>query len=179
LKAPANETDFTWLIEIDRIPRVGQVERLKANTAECAIAASILKVPAVHALTAHLDVTPWQGGGIKVEGTATADMTLLSVISLEEFKTSSTVSIKRFFVSKRLQSDANDEVDVDVIKGRKIDLASLCLETIALELDPYPRKPGEVFASEERGDEGAKLSNPSENGERPSAFAKLAKLREK
>jgi hypothetical protein len=32
-----------------------------------------------------------------------------------------------------------------VLQGRIIDLGALIIETAGLELDPYPRKPGEVF----------------------------------
>ncbi len=161
-------TEFSRIIELDRIPRGGSFEKIAAEAAECAAVKDILKVPDVHSLNALLNVLPVQGGGIKVTGEIKVDLTLQSVISLDEFRTKETFSVERYFVKRLDVSEEN--VDVDVLKGRTIDLGDMIVETIGLELDPYPRKPGEAFESAEPED-----SEPA----RVTPFNKLSALKNK
>ena len=41
------------------------------------------------------------------------------------------------------------EEDIDLISHGEVDLGELVVESLALELDPYPRRPGEVFEAPE------------------------------
>jgi hypothetical protein len=70
-----------------------------------------------------------------------------SVISLEDFETSQTYQVERYFMRQLPEND--EDADYDQLIGRTIDMATIVLEAIALDLDPYPRKPGEVFESTE------------------------------
>ena len=58
-----------------------------------------------------------------------------------------------------------DEADADPIEDGRIDLGELVAETMAIELDPYPRKPGAGFA------------DIIEDAEKPSPFSALSKLK--
>ena len=60
--------------------------------------------------------------------------------------------------------DAQDPPDV--LEGETFDVAGYLVEHLALELDPFPRKPGAAFT-------------PPEEPPEPSPFAKLAALRPK
>ena len=57
----------------------------------------------------------------------------------------------------------------DVVIGGQIDLGDIVIEQIALKLDDYPRKPGEVFCFESEFDEDDESAN--------NPFAALAKLK--
>jgi uncharacterized metal-binding protein YceD (DUF177 family) len=140
-------TEFSRPIEIDRIPRTGSHEHFAADTIECQLVAKILKVLSVHALNAKLLATPWRGGGLKVTGTITIDLTQQSVISLEDFRVVQSFDVERYFAKKLPEDDP--ESDIELLSGRTIDLAAIAVETIGLEMDPYPRKPGEVYESSE------------------------------
>jgi uncharacterized metal-binding protein YceD (DUF177 family) len=159
--------EFFRLIEIDRIPRTGSHEHFSADNLECQSVARILKVPAVYALEAKLLATPWRGGGLKVAGTVSIDLTQLSVISLEEFRTVQSCDVERYFAKK--QPDDDPDSDIELLTGRTIDLAAIAIETIALEMDPYPRKPGEIFAS-------SKSDDTEPQAGKASPFAKLAAI---
>ena len=71
----------------------------------------------------------------------------------------------------------------EIIDGT-IDLGQLAAEFLALGLDPYPRKPGALFASEADGAEAGDDA-PSEDGgfsaavDKPSPFAALSRLKAK
>jgi uncharacterized metal-binding protein YceD (DUF177 family) len=137
--------EFSRPIELDRIPRTGSHEHFAADEQECKWIAEILKVPAVHSVKVKFHATPWRGGGLKVKGNVTTELTQTSVISLEDFRSTESYDTERYF-AKNLPED-NPEADIDILSGRAIDLAAIAVETIGLELDPYPRKPGEVFAA--------------------------------
>ena len=57
----------------------------------------------------------------------------------------------------------------DVVVGGKIDLADIVIEQIALRLDDYPRRPGEVFVFESEFDDGTE--------DKHNPFDVLAKLK--
>jgi uncharacterized metal-binding protein YceD (DUF177 family) len=137
--------EFSRPLEVARVPKLGSHEKLVADARECEALARRLKVPAVHGVSAALHVKAWRGGGYKVSGEATIDLEQESVISLEAFRSQQTVEIERYFLDALASADADEEHDIEPIPGGVIDLGEIVAETIALELDPYPRKPGEVF----------------------------------
>ena len=61
---------------------------------------------------------------------------------------------------KELDFDLNDDVP-DILDNGQIDLASIAMEQLALEIDDFPRKEGEVFSFKSEFDEETTLaSNP-------------------
>lgn len=145
-KAPAQPPpEFSRPIDIKRLPALGAHEKLKATAAECEGLARRMNIPAIHALAADLHARPWRGGGVKVKGTLNTEIEQVSVISLELFRQRLSVPVERYYLPKA--PEAEDDDSIDVISGDYIDLGELVAETLALELDPYPRKPGESFVS--------------------------------
>jgi uncharacterized metal-binding protein YceD (DUF177 family) len=88
---------------------------------------------------------PWRGGGLKITGTLSARVDQVSVVSLETFTSDLEFAVERYFLSPRA-GNSLDEEDVDSIENGSVDLGEILAETMALELDPYPRKAGEVFS---------------------------------
>ena len=62
-----------------------------------------------------------------------------------------------------------DEEVPDIVEGGKIDLADIAMEQLALVLDDFPRRDGEVFEFKSEFDE--------ETTARPNPFAVLAALK--
>ncbi len=138
--------EFSRPLQTDRVPKAGSVEKLKADPEELKALARRMKVPAIHALTAEIKATPWRGGGLKLEGHLTADIEQVSVISLEPFRETVSVPVARYFLPPGAIVENEGEDDADPIDNGWIDLGEVAAETLALDLDPYPRKPGEAFA---------------------------------
>lgn len=152
------QPEFPRPLQVDRVPRGGSVEKLEADPAELKALARRLQIPALHSLAATLKATPWRGGGLKLDGSLTADLDQISVVSLESFRTTVTFPLLRYYLPGGGPAEAdNDEEEADPIVGGSVDIGEAVAETLALELDPYPRKPGEAFVSpdEEAGKEGA------------------------
>jgi uncharacterized metal-binding protein YceD (DUF177 family) len=146
MKARLPKPEFSRPIEIARVPKLGSTEKITADPLECAGLAKRLQVPTVHRVSAVLRVKPWRGGGIKVSGPADIELSQISVVSLEEFRTYQTVEVERYFLNLSPSEMEDSELDIEPMLHGEIDLGEIVAETIALELDPYPRRPGEEFA---------------------------------
>lgn len=143
-KDQAPKLEFSRPLIVDRVPRKGSHEIFAAETEECAALAIRLGVPAVYSVKAHLVATPWRGGGLKVTGEFKAELEQVSVISLEPFKHNQTFEVERYFLPPKIAIDGIEE-DADIIDNGIVDLGELVAETMGLEIDAYPRKPGEAF----------------------------------
>jgi hypothetical protein len=138
------DKDFSRPLLVDRVPRKGSHEVIKADPAECAVLARRFDLPNLFTLNAHFVVTPWRGGGLKVTGSVDADVEQRSVVSLEIFRHAARFAVERYFLAAKNIAE-NADVDADPIVNGEIDLGAIAAETLGLELDPYPRKPGESF----------------------------------
>lgn len=159
------DPEFSRLLEVGRIPALGSHETVEATQDELAAVAKRLDLPALHSLTARLHVLPWRGG-LKVRGSLRADIEQLSVVSLEQFRSKVEYDIERYFIAeKRASADSGE--DADPIENGKIDIGEVVVETLALELDPYPRRAGEIF----------NLSESADDQQRPNPFDLLKQLK--
>jgi uncharacterized metal-binding protein YceD (DUF177 family) len=162
--------EFSRPLQVDRVPCGGSYEKIMAEGAELEALASRLDVSALHRLRAELKATPWRGGGLKLEGFLRADLEQESVVSLEPFRHEVEFPITRYFMADGAKV-ADGEAEVDPIVNGYVDLGEVVAETLALDLDPYPRKPGESFEPpEEAGTEVPATVSP---------FAALDKLKPK
>jgi uncharacterized metal-binding protein YceD (DUF177 family) len=171
MKAKAqNAPEFSRPLLVNRVPRKGSHEVFAADPKECTALAKRFAIPAVHSLKAHLVATPWRGGGLKVTGDIEADLEQVSVISLEAFRSAQRFTVDRYFLPGKMIVDAAED-DVDPIEDDEVDLGELVAEAVALELDPYPKKPGEGYGDHIEDDIKVVES-------KPSPFAKLFKIAE-
>jgi hypothetical protein len=149
--------EFSRPLQVDRVPALGCHERLAADEKECAALAKRFDLPRIHSLSGLLKVVPWRGGGLKITGMLNARVDQVSVISLEIFTSDLEFAIERYFLSPRAGQPTAEE-DVDIIENGIVDLGEILAESMALELDPYPRREGEAFNDIEEHPESAKVS---------------------
>ncbi|MCA3561301.1 MAG: DUF177 domain-containing protein [Aestuariivirga sp.] len=145
MKNRSPNIEFSRPLQVDRVPKPGSTEKLSAEPGELQALARRFKIPALHALSAEIRATPWRGGGMKLEGHITADLEQVSVISLEPFRETVSLPLARYFLPPGAVVDNDREDDADPIDNGWIDLGEVVAETLALDLDPYPRRPGEAF----------------------------------
>jgi uncharacterized metal-binding protein YceD (DUF177 family) len=158
LNEPAPE--FSRPIELARISKLGSHEKLSADAKECTALAQRLFLPAIHSLAAELKAKPWRGGGLKVSGELKADLDQKSVVSLEVFRSTVVFPVERYFLNVPASADIESEEDIDPIVNGIVDLGEVVAETLALELDPYPRKAGEAFQVDDEPTVEEKKPNP-------------------
>ena len=169
---------FSYPLVVDDLTPSVKKYHLSAQKEELPYITEILKVPAVKSLQADINVKPnKKEHQIKVWGTADAEIEQTSVISLENFvkpyHTEFEILFDTELTLKDLQemekeAEIDDEIP-DIVTNGEINLADIAMEQIALVLDDFPRKEGEIFKFQtEFDEETAQPQNP---------FAVLAKLK--
>ncbi len=168
------QKDFSYPLKIEDINQGEQTYQLRANKAQLETLREILQIPAVNYFEADIKLTFQKKKGIlDVSGEVRAGLTLISVISLDEFKrdykndfTVTYDTNATYEQIREIDEDIEDDVPDIVIDG-KIDLGNIAIEQLALVMEDHPRKEGEEFTSFIEDDTPVK-ENP---------FAVLSKLK--
>ena len=145
--------EFSRPLAVERIGSTGTEITIEAEAEERAGLAERFAVEAIHALSARFVAKPWRRGGVELRGDIRAEVEQLSVVSLEPFRSEVTESVVRYFQAETapghnpmvLSVQSLEDDEPDIISGGTIDVGEIAAESLALALDPYPRKPGEVF----------------------------------
>ena len=174
-REPEAAHGFRRHVSVARVGEAGLKQRIEAKPAECEKIAAYLDLAAVRSLTAEVALAPWRGRGLRVTGTLTAEVTQTCVVSLEPVEARIEAEFeRRFLPAESLGGEHERDVFVDVEGeepaeplGHDVDLGEILVEELSLNLDPYPRKAGVEFKSDD----------PSSTRENP--FAALAKLKPK
>lgn len=167
---------FSYPLKIDDLSSAPRKYKLKAEGKQLDYITEVLKVVSTKKFEADLNVKLTSKEHIlKVSGKVKAELELMSVISLENFVKTYEPEFEIIFdtelTPKELQEmnfEFEDDVP-DVIINGEIDLAEIAMEQIALVIDDFPRREGEVFEFKSEFDE--------ETTQKANPFAVLAKLK--
>jgi hypothetical protein len=128
--------------------------RLVADDAARVAIAKALDLVALHRLEADLTVRPWFDG-VQIDGRWEAEIEQICGVSLDPFTTGLAGAFTVRAVprgsahapaeSAELALDIEADDPPDVVDADGVDLGAYVLEHLALEIDPYPRKPDAVF----------------------------------
>lgn len=148
MTAPRAEP-FSRPVRVDTLPREGRDEAVEANAKEREALAKLNRLVDLADLSATYRLTPGAQGRVRVEGTLRAHATQSCVVTLEPVEETIEAAIDLVFAPMPEGGDSattpDDEDEPDPLVDGKIDLGALAAEFLALNLDPYPRKPGAVF----------------------------------
>jgi uncharacterized metal-binding protein YceD (DUF177 family) len=170
--------DLSWRVPVvvADLPLEGEEFNLVPDAATRAELARLAGVLAVPSLEANLHVAPDGGGGAIVRGPLRGVVTQECVVTLEPFDNPISEEIfVRFAPPDSIAEESDRSIDFgsedppDPLVGGAFDLADVVAEFLSLAVDPYPRKPGAVFAAPE-GIKAGKESSP---------FAALEKLKDR
>jgi uncharacterized metal-binding protein YceD (DUF177 family) len=169
--------EFSRPLAVERIASTGTELTIEASAEEREALARRFDIPAVHAFSATFVATPWRRGGVQVRGQFAAEVEQVSVVSLEPFTAQVGEPVVRYFQAETgpghqpdvLSVESLEDEEPDVISGGSIDLGEIAAESLALALDPYPRKPGEAFEPE--------TAQAAEERRQDSPFAVLSRLK--
>lgn len=165
-------------IRLDSMPSEGRDLVLEVDAAEREAMAKLLGISAVERLAIKLHADKFSGG-MRVTGMLSARVVQPSIVSLEPVPQDIEDAIDRVFLpggEKSFAEAASAEVFVDLegddvpdhFDGTEADLSDLIIETLALNIDQYPRLEGESVAN---------LGIDELNGAPESPFAKLKALK--
>ncbi|MEO6396799.1 MAG: DUF177 domain-containing protein [Devosia sp.] len=166
-------------IRLDSMPAAGRDISVTPSAAEREALALQQEIASIDRLTVTLHAVRFRGG-IRVTGRLEAEITQLSVVSLEPVTQAISEPIDRIFLpggDKPFAAAAGAEIFVDLdgedvpdhFDGPEADLTELIVETLTLGADLYPRAPGESVAD---------LDLPDAEAEE-SPFAVLKALKDK
>lgn len=143
---------FDAVVRIDRLPAGGRSLDVSLDEATRAEVAEALKLSAIDRFEASLTVVPLRGG-LRAQGRLVADIVQPSVVTFEPVEQHIDEAVDRVFLPEaqahkptpgsEVFIDLEDEDFPDHIDGPEVDLSALLVETLALAIDPYPRRPGE------------------------------------
>ena len=135
----------------EAIGKAGITVEIVASTDECAAVARRLGIPALRSLVGKFHLHALQGGTIAAKATFSARLVRECVVSLDPFETTQREAFNLRFVPEGSETDDPDPESDDEIPfaGGMIDLGEALVEQVALDLDPFPRKPGAVLPEEE------------------------------
>ena len=161
---------FAHQLRLDQI-RDGERLDLVADDAERAAIAKRLQLPALERLEAHVAVTR-TGDVVRAEGRLIAAVEQSCVVTAEPVPARLDEPFAILFVPEPPSGGPDEEIelgeaDCDTVfyDGAAIALGDAIADTLALAIDPYPRKDGVIFDAPSSGDT---VTNP---------FAALAALR--
>jgi len=168
------QKDFSYPLTVAELPSAPQHYELNADKDNLIYLADVLQVPAVKKVFANINLQRRHATSlIEVEGHINAILELESVISLEKFDQDYDFDFHLIYdTAATFESTKGDnwqEETPDIVINGQIDLGNIVIEQIALQIDDYPRKPGEVFNFEAEFDPNSEKSN--------NPFDMLAKLK--
>jgi hypothetical protein len=142
--------EFSRPLALDRLGAAPFAMDVTASEAERAALAVRLGIPELLAFTCHWRLRRTEAGRIEAEGAFEARLARECVVSLDPFETEQRDRFRVIFVPAGTEIDdpdpeADDEIPYD---GAAIDLGEAATEQLALELEPYPRKPGAALPPE-------------------------------
>lgn len=146
---------WTKPVSLRELGREGIEVRLEPDAAERARLAGALGLESLPALTADLSLRPWLDGA-EITGRFQAVVEQICGVTLDPFEQTLSGEIAVQVVPHgspnapvEARGEADHEADEpdppDVLEGDSIDVAALVSEHLALEIDPFPRKPGAAF----------------------------------
>lgn len=152
---------------------------IEADAQERAALARRFGIASIESLKADLQLAVTADKrSITVTGTLDADVTQTCVVSLEPLKNHIDAPIERMYgedpaeepLSAVVHLDDLEDVPEPIVAGA-IDVGEAVAEQLALELDPFPRRPGVTFEGYRAGD-----GRGTEAGDQ-GPFAALARMK--
>ena len=144
-------------VPVARVSRGAVDLRFEPDAAALKDIAKTLGLVSLDSLTAEIFLRPWMDGA-EVSGLIRARVTQVCSVSADEFEEpiESRFSVHVLPADSEyapqdedsggeLGMDPEGDDPPDVLEGQSIDVSGYVIEHLALELDPFPRKPGAVF----------------------------------
>ena len=145
---------FSESVRLNEIGK-GLERRLEPDAAMRAKIARALDLASLDAFVAELSLKPADNAGYRLMGRVKASAVQTCGITLEPLP----VEIDQRFsvdLAESVEAPEDDEVEVsldddapDLLEDGRIDLGQYAVEQLALQLDPFPRKPGAEFVQPE------------------------------
>lgn len=165
--SPAPRPELSRPLGLEELRRRGSCRRrIEASAEECATVAARLDLPRLDRLEGELEATwPSPKRPIRVEGRIRAEGAQACVVTLEPVAFALDEAVELRFLAHRSQrgTPAGEPLEIDplgedppeLVEGETLDLGECLVTELALDLDPYPRRPGARVPGGEEDEAGA------------------------
>jgi uncharacterized metal-binding protein YceD (DUF177 family) len=153
---PLSTDPHPWsvTVRLSEVQRASPTLSLSPDDAQRATLAHVLDLVELTRLSAEVRLTPWLDGA-EIRGRWSADIVQTCSVTADPLP----ATLQAEFTVRAVPADSPaavaDESDVavdpeaddppDILEGDQIDVAAYVVEHLALEIDPFPRKPGAEF----------------------------------
>ncbi len=175
--------EFSRPLNVDSIGATATHLELRADAGERANLARRFDLLRLDSLAATVHLERSEAGNVLLSGQLKAEVVQTCVVTLEPVRATIDARFTRVFArSPRADEEISDEIFLDPeadeppehLEGDIVDVGEVVAETLGLEIDPFPRAPGAVFAQATATPTGTE-KHPEISG----PFAALAKLKER
>jgi uncharacterized metal-binding protein YceD (DUF177 family) len=150
----ADSTPWSVTLRLSEVQRTSPTLELVPDAARLKALAKLLGLEALNSLSAEVRLTPWLDGA-ELRGRWKAEVTQICGVTVEPFDSRLAGEFTVRLVPADSDAAIHDDEDVavdpeaddppDVLESDVIDVAAYLVEHLALEIDPFPRKPGVEF----------------------------------
>ena len=147
-------TPWSIRVRLHEVQRSGPTLSVEAGAAQRAAIAEALDLIALKRFVAHVRLTPWLDGA-ELDAKWEADITQTCGVTLDRFDTALSGAFRTRVVpagspaavteASEVSIDPEADDPPDMLDGDAIEVGGYLVEHLALEIDPYPRRPGASF----------------------------------
>jgi uncharacterized metal-binding protein YceD (DUF177 family) len=141
-------------VRLSEVQRASPVLALSPDEAQRAALAKMLDLVELKSLSAEVRLSPWLDGA-EIRGWLKAEIVQTCSVTADPLP----ATLKAEFTVRAVPADSaaakTEEAEIavdpeaddppDILEGDQIDVAAYVVEHLALEIDPFPRKPGAEF----------------------------------
>jgi uncharacterized metal-binding protein YceD (DUF177 family) len=139
-------------VRLSEVARGPVKRRVAPDESQLPAIARTIGVDVLLSLVADITVLPWLDGA-ELRGNLTADVVQTCGVTLDplEETVSGVFEVRVLPAGSPNLPDEGSDIDLeaddppDAVENDEIDLAAYVVEHLALEIDPFPRKPGVIF----------------------------------
>lgn len=151
----SSERPWSLPVRLEEVPEAGRRVEIEADAATREALAKLAGVEGIERIVATFDLAREGSDGLKVTGRVVATVRQTCVVTLEPLTNRVEEAVDLTFSPGAAIPEENGEravQAVDALVDGTVDLGALATEFLILGVDPYPRKPGAVFAAPQSGE---------------------------
>ncbi|HVK92187.1 MAG TPA: YceD family protein [Mycoplana sp.] len=154
------DSPFSFRVKVGHVSNNPVVVKITADAGERSTLARQWGILEVRSFSAEFQIQRWKRDGVRLKGRVQADIVQSCVVTLDPVEGRIDEPVDAVFVPEGSKLARKPEIDggemlldpdgpdsPETFEGDAIDAGAVAAEYAAMAIDPYPRKPGEMFSA--------------------------------